>query len=101
MLIVQIDAKNNFHSFESQSNRAECWMEGYIEVPKELEIKLITSKGYCDLIIEEGVLKNILPRPEYIPIDEEKGETTELDDINAILIDQEYKLTLLELGVTE
>ena len=26
---------------------------------------------------------------------------TESDDINAMLIDQEYRLTLLELGVTE
>lgn len=70
MLIVKIEAINNQHYFECQSNRDRCWLDGYIEVPKPLEIKLISSKGYCDLVIENGELRDVISREELIPNDE-------------------------------
>lgn len=101
MLIVKIDAVDNLHYFEFQSGRNECWLDGYVEVPKSLEHNLITSQGYCDLVIEDGLLKNIIPRLEYMPVEIESNEVITLNEINAMLVDQEYRLTMLEAGVNK
>ena len=100
MLIVKIDGKNNFHTFEFQSQRDSCWIEGYIEVPESLEDILVDSNGFCDLIIENGILADIIPRPDCKPNTIITVLTRE-DEVDAMLIEQEYKLTLLELGVSE
>lgn len=98
MLIVKIDAFNGFHTSEFQSGREQCWKDGYIEVPKKLENKFEISKGYCDLNIKEGILVDIIPHPEREPEDNDSSRS-EMDDILSLLIDQEYRLTLMELGV--
>lgn len=68
MIIIAIDEnENNQHLLESQSHRTECWLDGYIEVPQELEQKVWNCLGYCDLVIEDGILKDILPKE--IPVD--------------------------------
>ena len=36
-----------------------------------------------------------------IVYEESESEPTEEDDVNAMLVDHEYRLTLLELGITE
>ena len=100
MLIVKINNENNFHPFESQTYRDKCWLNGYMEVPKNLEKALVDSNGYCDLIIEDGVLTDIIPRPDCKPIMPPTPLTRE-EEIEALLVDQEYRLTLLELGVSE
>ena len=79
MLIVKIDGENNFHPFEFQDQRDECWLQEYIEVPKSLDSTLMLSKGYCDLVIEGGVLTNIIPRPDCEPDAEENTSTREVD----------------------
>ena len=98
MVIVKIDGENYFHPFEFQSHRDECWLQGYIEVPNKFEKVLIESKGFCDLVIEDGVLINITPRPDCKP-DTDIIILTREDEIEALLVEQEYRLTLLELGV--
>ena len=100
MLIAKIKDDNGFHSSEFQEGRNICWVDGYIEVPKHLENTFILSKGFCDLIIKDGVLTDIVPRPDYEP-EIEPNVLTREDEIEALLIDQEYRLTLLELGVSE
>ena len=100
MLITKIKDIDGFHPSEFQNDRAVCWLDGYIEVPTNLENTFIISKGYCDLVIEGGVLTNVVPRPDYEPIIEPTALTRE-DEIDAMLIDQECRLTLLELGVNE
>lgn len=75
MTIIKISAnENNQHILESQSHRTECWLDGYIEVPQELEQKAWDSLGYCELVINDGVLTDILPKdipdfqkPESLP----------------------------------
>ena len=75
MTIIKFLAdENNKHSLESQSHRTECWLDGYIVVPPELEKKAWDCLGYCDLVIEDEVLVDILPReipdipqPEPLP----------------------------------
>lgn len=38
---------------------------------------------------------------EPVPVPEDEMEPTEADDTAAMLVDHEYRLTLLELGLTE
>ena len=97
MIIVKIDSTDGFHTSECQSGRTQCWKEGYIEIPRNLENKFLLSKGYCELIFKEGVLEDIVPRPEHVT--KNTSHTSEIDDIYTMLIDQEYRLTLVELGV--
>lgn len=100
MLIVKIDAVDGFHSSEFQNGRTQCWKDGYIEVPLNLKNKFLDSKGYCDLIIKNGVLIDVIPSPDRI-ISNSNRPSNEIDVIYTMLIEQEYKLTLLELGVSE
>lgn len=75
MLIIQIEAKEDgLHPFQSQSHRKECWLDGYIAVPKELKSKVIAGAGYCDLVIEDEILVDIIPteKPERAVIDDEE-----------------------------
>lgn len=98
MTIIRIEAINGVHAIESQSHRNACWLDDYIEVPQHLEAIAWASIGYCDLNIVDGVLVDITPTerpPEPTPepiIDPE-------DDRDSMLIDHEYRLTLIELGV--
>ncbi len=96
MLIIQIDAlEGNFHPFQSQSHRKECWLEGWIAVPPALEHALYACGGHCELLIEGDTLLEILPREmPQLP-----HEPTPDEDRDAMLIDLEYRLTLIELGV--
>ena len=80
MTVIQISAlPSGQHPIESQSDRAACWLEGYVEVPEHLEATVWDSLGWCDLQIEDGVLVGITPteRPEpepepYVPTTEER-----------------------------
>ena len=100
MLIVKIDAVDGFHSSEFQNGRIQCWKDGYIEVPLNLKNKFMDSKGYCDLIIKNDVLIDVIPSPNRVTSNSNR-QNSEIDAIYAMLIEQEYKLTLLELGVNE
>ena len=86
MLIVKIESDDNgLHLIQSQSHRKECWLEGYVEVPKELESKVIASEGYCVLSIYNGKLFDIKPtdKPE-MPTPKIEEEITALDILNAL-----------------
>jgi len=59
MLIIEKEAYlDHWHRIEDQPHRKEVWMEGYIEVP---ETHVFACMGYCDLVIEDGVLTGIIP----------------------------------------
>ena len=99
LTIIQVDAmESGMHGLQSQSGRTECWLEGWIAVPEELEAEVWASGGWCDLTIQDGVLVAITPteRPA-----EPEPEPTAQEDAEAMLVDHEYRLTLLELGIVE
>ena len=82
MLIIERNsADGKFHHFQSQSHRTECWMDGYIEVPTELETKVYESGGYCELIIKNDTLVDVILHPEWKP--EEIKEPTALEQLRA------------------
>lgn len=90
MLIIKIkETDNNLHHFQSQSHRTECWIDGYIAVPKELESIVYSCRGYCELIIENGVLVNVMPHTECIPKVETPMSETELttNDMAAAILE--------------
>ncbi len=63
MTIISLIKTNGTHSIQSQSHRDAVWLEGYIEVPDALTAKAFATAGYCDLVIENGVLTDIVPLP--------------------------------------
>ena len=80
MLIIEINGMP--HNLEFQSHRDECWMEGYIAVPSELESRVIACKGYCDIVIKDGVMVGMTERPDLEP-EPVPDEPTQLDIIEA------------------
>ena len=96
MLIMQIEAlEGGYHPFQSQTGRTECWLPGYIEVPPAFSEALHSSCGYCEPVIEGGVLIALLPGilPAPLPVFDP------VTDLELLAIDHELRLTLLELGL--
>ena len=70
MTIIELTAREDGgHGLQSQSGRSSCWLDGWIEVPANLEADVWATVGYCDLQIENGKLVGITPtkRPEPVP----------------------------------
>lgn len=80
MTIIRTAAVSGLHRIESQSHRTTVWMDGYTEVPKHLESAVWASGGYCDLIIENGVLVGVTPTEKPVP---EPAPPTELEQLRA------------------
>jgi len=78
LTIIELQARpDGGHGLQSQSGREECWLEGWIAVPKELEADVWATGGWCELTVENGVLTGITPtgrppEPEPEPTAEEK-----------------------------
>ena len=101
LTIVQKEAlENGMHRLLAQGNREECWLDGWVAVPKELEDAIWDCGGWCDLTLEEETLIEITPtqRPS---MPEPEPEPSEAEDIRAMTVDHEMRLVLLELGLSE
>lgn len=79
-----------------------------VELPEEMLEIYIEYSGFVALEITDGVVKGIAP--DVAAYEEWKVEKTEEEavsilnpqaDTDAMLIDHEYRLTLLDLGLTE
>ena len=65
LTIIEIKAREDGgHGLQSQSHRTECWLEGWIAVPPELEQTAWDCAGYCDLDIQDGKLVGLTPREQ-------------------------------------
>ena len=99
LTIIQEEAmESGMHGLQAQSGRTESWLKGWLAVPEELEAEVWACGGWCDLTVEDGILVGIVPkeRPPQPP-----QPPTEQEDNDAMLVDHEYRITLLELGVGE
>lgn len=84
LTIIEIEAREDGgHGLQSQSGRTECWMEGWIAVPGELETAVWDCGGYCRLDVQEGVLVDITPTERPAPPPEPEPEPTEADRLRA------------------
>lgn len=98
MTIIKVEPieGTNFHPYQSQSHREECWEEGHIEVPENLERKVMDCYGFCDLVIANGALVDVIPG-EIPP--KPKSEPTTEEILLELTADQEYRLCMIELGL--
>lgn len=96
MTIIEISAREDGgHGLQSQSGRSSCWLDGWIEVPSNLESQAWATVGYCDLQIEDGKLVGITPteRPEPEPV---TPTPTELEQLRA---DVDYLSIMTGVGL--
>ena len=57
LTIIEVAAREDGgHGLQSQSHRTECWLEGWVAVPPELEQTVWDCRGYCQLELQDGVL---------------------------------------------
>lgn len=89
-----------FHDIQTCSGWEENpYGEEYAVVPSDMVESILETQGFCDIVLnDEGTEVVSFTAREIPEIKEEKVTTTE-DDLMAMLVDQEYRLTLLELGV--
>lgn len=84
MTIIEINARpDGGHGLQSQSGRSFCWLDGWIEVPSNLESRVWETAGYCDLTIKDGILTAIIPierpAPDIEPIKQQKIAQSKTD----------------------
>ncbi len=86
LTILKIEADpNGHHSVESQSHRTECWLEGWVAVPDSLVEKVMGCGGCCDLVMEGGVLIDIVKKEKPVsppppPTAEERCTALEVEN---------------------
>lgn len=83
LTIIEIAARaDGGHGLQNQSHRTECWLDGWVAVPPELEETVWGCRGYCELEIQDGVLTGVTPgEPPAEPEPETEPSTGELLDI--------------------
>ena len=98
MTIIEIESLSN-GAHRNQSGNMRKIPTGWAVIPDGMSIP--ASFPFVDITVENGVVKSIngAEVPETEP--EPKPEHTAQDDVDAMIVDHEYRLTLIELGVTE
>ena len=84
LTIIEIQARpDGGHNMESQSHRTENWMgEGWVEVPPQLEQAAWSCCGYCQLVMEDGKLTDLIPGEIPAP---PEAPATDTQVLNALL----------------
>ena len=101
MLIVEIIALDNGAHRNQDSNLSiQNIPEGWAVVPEDMELENfpfgeVTAEEIDGVMTVTNWVAGVIPEVE--PIEEEPSEE---DDTVAMLVDHEYRLTLLELGLT-
>lgn len=95
-MIIKVEPNPN-GSHANQSTTPHIIPDGWVELPRHLEAAFVSSGTFCDLLFDGGVLVDIipLPSPELEPM---PPVINPQDDTDAMLVDHELRLTLLELG---
>ena len=98
MTIIEIEELSN-GAHRNQSGNMRKIPTGWAVIPDGMSIP--ASFPFVDITVENGVVKSITGGkvPETEP--EPQPDHTAQDDVDAMLVDHEYRLTLIELGVTE
>ena len=74
--------------------------EEYAVVPDGMVQDIRETRGFCDIELNEDGTEVVSFTAREIPeIEPIEPEPTPQDDIDAMMVDHEYRLTLLELGV--
>ena len=104
MYIIQIKANESGSRPPIQSWSGEIAPDGFAACTEAMRPLFTDAKGFVNIAVENGVVlsmtENTAARKawESIPIPE--SQPTPDEDRDAMLADQEYRLTMLELGLT-
>ncbi len=80
LTILELAARpDGGHGVQRQSHRTECWLEGWVAVPPQLEEAVWSCRGYCQLELQDGVLTGIIPLDPPVLPEAEPGAETLLD----------------------
>ena len=98
MRIIEITALDN-GAHRNQEGVFATIPDGWAVVPSTMAVP--DTFPFVDIEVDGNVVvamtAGTMPEPEPEP----EPEPTAQDDIDAMLVDHEYRLTLLELGLTE
>ena len=97
MTIIEIQALPNGAHRNQTTTSSAAIPAGWSGIPADMTIP--ETFPFVDLVVEGNqvvsMTSGVVPEPEPEP------EPSEADDLAAMTVDHEYRLTLLELGVTE
>lgn len=95
---------NSIKQNNNYGNPMGQYFKGSIQLPDELLNEYLETKGFCDFEIQDNIITKIIVNQNDLDDynnnhPEVKPELSVEQDINAMLVDQEYRITLLELGM--
>lgn len=96
MRIIEIEAQDN-GAHRNQTGSLSIIPDGWAVIPDTVAVP--SSFPFVDIEVEDGVVVSMTARE--VPEVEEEYVPTARDDADAMLVDHEYRITLLELGITE
>lgn len=104
--VISIKTYGEYGMHDIQTN--SCWNENpygedYAVVPDNMVQDILETHGFCDIVLNKAKNEVVSFTAREIPVIETPIETepTPQDDTDAMMVDHEYRLTLLELGVNE
>lgn len=110
MTIIEITARQNGSRPPLQLWSGRTPPEGYAVVPMGLDTKVFTEyRGFVNIEMDGNVLTTMTGNQDALDayladhpdVPEATENPTEEEDLAAMAIDHEYRLTLLELGLSE
>jgi len=103
MLIIKTEAESNGAHASQMSSAPIMPPDGYIVIPADLEATALPLLPWVKLTVVDGAVTAVEDdteaRAAWAAIPVPVPEPTAQDDADAMLIDIEYRLTLIELGV--
>lgn len=95
---------NSIKQNNNYGNPMGQYFKDSIQLPDELLNEYLKTKGFCNFEIQNNIITKIIVNQNDLDDynnnhPEVKPEPSAEQDINAMLIDQEYRITLLELGM--
>lgn len=109
MYIIKLEPFNDGARPPLQTWQRETAPDGYALCPEEFHSVFYstTPAGFVDIAVDDGKVTEMTVNQEaldaYVAAHPPKAEKepSVQDDIDAMLVDQEYRITMLELGITE
>ena len=79
---------------------------GLVEMTEEQRKTFLAYNGFVNIVVADGIVTDIEPNVEAweewkatLPTEPTETEPTAQDDTDAMLVDHEFRITMLELGV--
>lgn len=104
LCVISVETFGEYAVHDIQTNNSwskNPYGDNYAVVPDEMVEDILETKGFCDITLNDTGTEIVSFVAREIPEIEPDIEPTADDDIDAMLVDHEYRLTLLELGVNE